>query len=291
MSTVPPNSDDGALTLGELLRGAWTDRYWLLGIVIAALLLTALIVLLTSPVYRATAIVIPAESKQQTEGLGGLIGQLGGVASVVGIDLPAVGNHFESLALIESRGFIADFIERHKLMPILYPDRWDTEAQRWHSDEREPSLDEAARYFADHVLVVAEDKRTGVITISVEFHDRVLAATWANGLVQDLNAELRRRAGDEAQRAIAYLNEHMDQTSSVEMRQVLYKIMENQLRSQMLSNVQQEFALKVIDWARPPGQDEIARPQKLLLGIAGLLVGVFIGLAVTASRSLRRRRR
>src|SRR5665213_1171050 len=70
------------------------------------------------PMYRSEVIVWPADSPS---GLSQLGGQLGGLASLAGINLGGGGGKKsdEALAFLRSRAFTAAFIQRHELMPVL----------------------------------------------------------------------------------------------------------------------------------------------------------------------------
>jgi uncharacterized protein involved in exopolysaccharide biosynthesis len=125
---------------------------------------------------------------------------------------------------------------------------------------------------------VDDDPKTGIVTMSIEWKDPSQAAEWANGLVSLTNDYLRQKAIDDAQRTIAYLNQEIAQTNTVEVKSALYEFMEQQIRKEMVAKGTKEFALKVVDPAVPP--ELKTYPNGSLWTLGGGLGGVFLGLLV-----------
>jgi len=72
------------------------------------------------------------------------------------------------------------------------------------------------------------NKDSGLVTISIDWKDPELAAEWANNLIVRLNKKLRTLAVTEAESSINYLQEQLQQTSVVDMHQVLYRLIESE---------------------------------------------------------------
>ena len=122
--------------------------------------------------------------------------------------------------------------------------------------------------------------------VTVEWHDPAVAATWANELVDRLNATARRQAIEDAQGSLKFLREEQSKNDMVALQQAVGKLMEAQLQSIMLANVKQEYAFKVIYRAVAPDSDDYVRPRRVLLvGGAlslGSLFGIFVALVTAA---------
>jgi uncharacterized protein involved in exopolysaccharide biosynthesis len=131
---------------------------------------------------------------------------------------------------------------------------------------------------------VTEDRRTGIVTLTILWSDPEVAAQWATYLVERANEDLRQRAILEAEESIAYLNKELVKTSVVEIRQAIYKLLEIKINSIMLANVQKEYAFRVIDPAAAPDEKDIAWPLRPLFSVAGLVLGGLIGLAWASAR-------
>ena len=229
-----------------------------------------------TPIYRAEVILAPA-SEDKNAGLSAIAGQFGGLASLAGINVGAGGGKIEeAIATLKSRAFTEDFIRENNLMPILYSDIWDAEANKWRVDSEAhiPTPWKAYKLF-DGIRFVKNDSKTGMYSIAFEWHDPVLAAQWANQIVEKINKHQKEAGIIEAKKSIEYLKNQLQETSVVEMRQAIYRLIEAQTKNIMLANVRDEFVFQVIDPAVVP--EEKIKPKKKLMAILGVIVGFMLG--------------
>ncbi|HZO22065.1 MAG TPA: Wzz/FepE/Etk N-terminal domain-containing protein [Steroidobacteraceae bacterium] len=234
---------------------------------------TALVIMAT-PKWRSEVVFSPASS---SGGLGNMGGQLGGLAAIAGIELGGASKKTdEELAYLRSRGFTAQFIQRHDLLPVLFASRWDAQNKRWTGEP--PTMGEAVKRFSNQVRQISEDRRTGIVTMSILWRDRFVAAQWANALLAEADDALRKRAIAELTRSIDYLKAESSDASVVEVQAAVYKVMESELKDAMLARTRDAYAFKVLDPAVAADPKDIASPKKVLdIGIGcafGLLVGI-----------------
>lgn len=259
--------------------GLAVRRHIGLGVVVwAATMLVALAAaFLISPVYRSEVLLVPAKDDQAAGGLSSALGKFGGLAGLAGISLPSgSGVTQQALEMLKSRGFLAEFISSRNLLPVLFAGDWDPEGARWKVSD-EPTLDDGVEVFRRKVLDV--DEAGGpTVRISVDWTDRELAAEWANALVATLNERMRQRAIDESARSLQYLEQQLAITSTLEVRQSLYRLMEEQLNRSTLAHVRKEYVFEVLDAAAPADPDRPHWPRKLIV----LPLGFFAGLALAA---------
>jgi uncharacterized protein involved in exopolysaccharide biosynthesis len=276
--TVSVAADDG-VDFSDVVRFIWRHRFvialacFCCGVIAVALALTA------TPIYRAEVVVTEVHDRNMT-GVGSLATQLGGIASLAGVELtPGANPSQEAEAVLESRRLVEEFIKRGNLLPVL--------SRR---GSKPSTLWIAVRQFKEGVVSVRKDMRKGVTTVAMEWTDAATAANWANEFVALANELIRRRALDESGRNIAYLNEQIARTNDVELRRVMYNLIENETRTLMLANARAEYAFEVVDPAVPP---EIrTRPHRalmVLVGVAlGFVPGVIAALVIDQRRSRRR---
>lgn len=228
--------------------------------------------LLATEWYRADVLLAPVEERSAPS----IGGQLGGLAALAGVTVES-GDSVEAVATLESRDFIRSFIEDFDLLPILFADRWDSESKRWLVEEQddEPDIRDAVTHFLQNVLDVEEDRQTGLVTLTIDWVDPVLAADWADTLVRRLNARLRERALREAEANVEYLQGELLQTSVVTLQQSISRLLESELQKLMLARGNEEFAFRIIDGAVPP-KDPV-RPKRVLVVAIGVLVGGMLG--------------
>jgi len=247
----------------------------LIGIITAAstLLATATAFLLT-PIYRAEVLLAPV-SEERAGSLSSLAGQFGDLAALAGVNLGTnKDKSAESIAALKSRSLSVAFIEKENLKLILFPRKWNAENKKWKDQDEIPTDWEAFEIFDEDIRTISVEKKTGLVTLTIEWKDPALAAKWANGLVRQVNARLRNEAIEEAEKSIAYLEKQLASTSSVEIQQAIFRLVEAQAKKKMVANAREEYAFSVIDPAVTP--EERSKPKRGLLVAIGFLVGLFV---------------
>lgn len=241
--------------------------------------------------YRATVVLSPVTNRSGTGGFGALsslTSALGGLSELAGVTNPEEKESAEDLAVLESTALTMKYIVDNNLLPILYRKKWDQRTRSWkvRDPDKIPTLWKANRYFAKKIRNVTTAEKTGIVTLEITWTDPVLAAKWANGLVQMTNDYLRGQAIDEANRDIAFLEGEAGKTNLVQEQQAIYTVMTMEINKAMLARGSEQYAFRVLDPAVPP--ELPSSPMKLLWTVAGfgggLLLGVFIAFARAAWR-------
>jgi uncharacterized protein involved in exopolysaccharide biosynthesis len=257
--------------------GLFLSRYKILvvGVAIVGGLLAGLVAIWSEPVYRAEIAITQVHGGS----LGGgspLAAQLGGLASLAGVDLGLdAGEAEEARAVLESRHLVELFVERNALKEPLLEGSGETDI--WYAVER----------FRDSILAINLDRLRGVTTVAIDWRDPVVAAEWANGFINLANERLRERAITESQRSIDYLNAQIERTTVVELQRVMYNLLEREMQNSMLANARTEYAFTVVDPAVVPETKVSPRPA-LMVGL-GLMLGLILGLMLALFYDLRRK--
>jgi uncharacterized protein involved in exopolysaccharide biosynthesis len=278
---VPVRQDEEA-RLKEILAWLAQHKMLILTAALAGGLLMGVYAFVKRPVYRAETILSVVEQTDKrglASAISGRLGDLGGLMG--GLGSLGHGNRSEFIALLRSRAFTEQFITDENLIPILF------ERRAWNPFGRNgppPTLFRASRLFDKTVREVTESRATGLVTLAIEWRDPVLAARWANLMVARVNELARQRAITEARKSLDYLNQQLATTSIVEVRSVIYQLMESQLHDITLATVREEYAFRIVDPARPPDRDFYVRPKRPLLIVLGLLVGATIGILIELLR-------
>jgi uncharacterized protein involved in exopolysaccharide biosynthesis len=278
-------AEQGETDLVALAGRIWQGRWVVVGV---AAILTALAIayaLLADQWYRAQILLVPSDVKSMrgmSASLGNL-GAVGGLASLAGINIGA-DNTAEPLAVLTSRDFTRDFIADQKLLPVLFADDWDAKAGRWKDSDPDewPDMHDAIKFFDEDIRYVEEDKKTKLITLSIEWKDPKVAADWANLLVRRLNDRMRQRSLKEAESHISYLKRELATADVVPLQQSISRVLENELQTAMLARVSEEFAFRVIDSADPPKWR--AWPKRAQIVVLAMVFGVLIGSFVVLVR-------
>jgi uncharacterized protein involved in exopolysaccharide biosynthesis len=279
------------VTVAEIMSTAAQRWRLLLLLLIGGALLGFGLTFVITPRYRAEALVAPhIESASAKNPMGALSGELGGLASLVGLDSTGNVARSEAIELLRARSTTARLIEQRQLLPLLFADRWDARQGAWRAGARQPSLAEGVRRFDRGIRVVSEDRHTGLVTVSVTWRDPNQAADWVTTLVRIVNDEMRASAIDEADRTLSYLDREVAKTQVREMQQALFRLVEVQLRTRLLAVVREDYALKVVDPATPPDQRYPVFPLPGLFATLGALLGGLCGALWILFRAARLRR-
>jgi uncharacterized protein involved in exopolysaccharide biosynthesis len=238
-------------------------------------------VLVATPIYRVEAVVVTVSEEESASLMGALQSSFGGLAGLAGLPLGGAGlSSVESIAKLRSRSFIQDFISDENLLPILFPKRWDGDAGVWIADESDPppTLQDGYELFINDVYKVSEDRQSGLVTLRIDWSDRILAANWANDMISRINRVIRSNVIEQSDVTLAYLQEEIQKTNIVALKNVLYTVVESQIQKRTLAKTRPDYAFRVIDPAIPPDVDRNVWPSPILAIPAGLVAGMFIGL-------------
>ena len=281
-----PPSDEDEIDLLELIRTLLQAWKTIVGITILCTGLAVAYALYAPEVFKAETLLAPAQ--EEKSGASSALGQFGGLAAMAGISIPSDSNVEQVVATLNSRKFLRTYINQNKLLPILFDEIWDADNQAWMvpSAEDEPTEQKAIESFKAY-LSVDEDKKSGLITLSISWKDPEVAAQWANDLVKQLNEQLREQAIADSRKRVGYLEQELAKITLQDMRAVLYNLLESEKQKAMLANVNEDFALEVIDPAVAPETRE--KPKRKLIVALGGVCGGFLGIfAVFFAQFLRK---
>jgi uncharacterized protein involved in exopolysaccharide biosynthesis len=186
--------DKDEINLLDLLIVLLKRKRLILGITFISALITAIVSLIMPPVYRAETSLLPPQpsSSMALQSLSQLAGGAAGIgAGVLGINTPA--NLYAGL--LKSTTVLDRIIDRFKLMEL-----YDKE---YRIDARKALLDN---------IEVNVDKKSNIITLSVEDKDPVRASQMANAFVEELKALTKGLAITEASQRRLFFEEQIKET-------------------------------------------------------------------------------
>jgi uncharacterized protein involved in exopolysaccharide biosynthesis len=269
--------DDDAFTLRASLVLLWKSKRLVILPMLVCGALGVLYSFTATKWYQAEVVLSYANQKNAQSPLS----QLSGLAGLVGFNLPNSTDP-EPLAVLRSKGFARRFIEGKGIERELI-----REDNALHIGS--PDLRDAVAFFDRRIRAVVDDKKTGLVTVSVRWKDSTTASLWANDLVRQLNDELQSRAELEASRNLAFLKEELAQTSVLSLQQAIGRLVESEMQKEMLAKESREFAFHVIDAAVPPKKWD--SPKRLAVSLVSALLGLLAGAGYVLMTDPRRWRR
>ena len=301
--TATPPIVEKEIDLRELVRVVWAGKWLISAITLSAVIIAVVVALMLPNIYRAEALLAP-NHEQNAGGLSALASQYGGLASLAGIDFGAGASDKTDLALevLKSRKFVADFIQRHDiLVPLMAASDWDPGADelRYDLDVYDPatnqwvrsvspprnvvpSSQEAYEEFRER-LFVSQSTDSSFVSIAIEYYSPKIAKQWVDWLVEDINTTIMLREVSEAEQAIAYLNEQVASTSLADLKNVFFRLIEEQTKTVVLAKVSPEYMFRTVDPAVAP--ELKAKPNRAIIVLLAAMLAGMVSVAIVLLRN------
>ena len=294
----PPQyyAPEDEIDLRELFGVLWKGKWWIICITAIFAVASVFYALSLPNEYKATAIVAPA-SEQGGGGLSKMAGQLGGLASLAGVNLGSSETTDDVIAMevMKTWGFIDEFIKKHELQVAIFAAKgWDQSKNELIIDDElydvaqkkwireapkgktvEPTSWELYKEFSENISV-SKSKDSGLITIGYMHYSPEYAQNITQWLIQDVNALLKERALEDATKNINYLETQINKTLLSGMQNIFYSLIEEQTKTKMLADVSDEYVFKYVSVPRIP--EEKAGPKRALLCLVITFIGGFLSL-------------
>jgi len=284
------NQYEDEIDLRELFTVLWAGRVKIVAITAIFAIASVIYALSVPNQYKATALLVPSQS--DGGGLSGALGQLGGLASLAGVSIGGGESSESQIAqeIMKSWGFIERFVTDNNLAVEIYAaegwseasnelqidqDLYNSETKTWLIEDDSgaigpPSSWELFESFSER-LMVSEDKKTGLVSVSIEYYSPLLAKQWLDLYILAINKHMQQRQMIKVSRNIEYLEAQIEKTVIAEMEEVLYSIIEEQIKSKMLAEASPDYAFTAVSPSMLP--EEKSQPKRALICILGVLLG------------------
>ena len=282
---------DDEIDLRELFGVLWGNKIKIIGITAVFAVVSVISALSIPNQYKASALLAPAQ--QQSGGLSGALGQLGGLASLAGVSIGGGDSSESQVAqeIMKSWSFIEGFIAVNDLAVEVYAaEGWSRESNqlKFDNDVYEvktktwliendnigqlgpPTSWQLFEKFSE-MLAVSEDKKSGLISVSIEYYSPQIAKQWLDLYISSINKHMQARQVVKVSNNIEYLEAQIEKTSITEMQEVFYTIIEEQIKSQMLAEASPDYAFVAVSPSMVP--EEKSQPKRALICILGTLLG------------------
>ena len=282
---------DDEIYLRELFGVLWAGSRKIIAITAVFAFVSVIYALSVPNQYKATSLLAPAQS--DSSDLSGALGQLGGLASLAGVDIGGGKSSEAHMAqeIMKSWSFIDGFIVDNDLADelcavegwskvsnelLINDGVYDTENKQWFKKNNEcgvtgtPSSWVLFETFSER-LVVSENKKSGLVSVSIEYYSPQIAKQWLDMYVAAINVHMQQRQVEKVTNNINYLQNQIEKTSIAEMREVFYTIIEEQTKNKMVAEASPEYAFVAVSPSMVP--EEKSQPQRALICILGTLLG------------------
>ena len=287
---------DDEIDLKELFLSLWNERVFIAQITAAFAVLSIVVSLMMTNIYRSEAILSPNHSSNSLQS------KYGSLASLAGIDLGKGETDKTTVAIetIKSRKFLEYLINKHKtfLPDLMAFDNWNADEKKvnydsdlydgkqWVRDvdppkKPQPSLQQSHGKFLG-LISISQVKKSNLVTIAIEHESPELAKRWVDYVVSGINDITRDQDVEKAEKSIEYLKEQIQQTSVADIQTGLFGLIESQLETVMLAKATPEYLFSVIDPAVIPELKH--KPKRSLIVVLSTIIGFIAACAFVLIR-------
>lgn len=282
---VPSPDTETVLPLRRIFE-ILTYRIWpvVLGLIIGCGIGTAYFVNATR-LYRVQATLEPVkESGMRLSGLQAIIG------NEIGASLLGAGDNDVALAiaLFGAQDFLARFISDNHIESTIFASSWDAKGKRWRSTP--PAIWRVTQRFKSDHLNVVENRKTGLVEVSLVWPDPLQARNLLEQLVRRVNERLRGRRQSDLTASVSYLQKQLADTPNVEVRLAIAHVLEARLSELSLIGTREDYTLRMLDPPAVPPTDLYATPGRVRVVAVSLLGGGTFGCLLSALLFARNRR-
>jgi uncharacterized protein involved in exopolysaccharide biosynthesis len=285
-----PDQYDDEIDLRELFGVLWAGKFKIIAITAVFALASVNYALSVPNQYKATALLAPAQSNGG--GLSSGIGGLGGLASLAGVSLGRgqVAEAQIAQEIMQSWSYIEGFIAENNIAVEVYAaESWnkgsnsleindhvyDVKKGEWLIKDKSGVIGPPSSWSLfgafNQKLSVSQDKRSGLVSVSIEYYSPLIAKQWVDLYVESINHFMQQRQVNKVSRNIAYLQEQIEKTSIAEMRKVFYSIIEEQTKNKMLAEASPDYTFVAVAPSMVPEQK--SQPKRAFICIVGTVLG------------------
>tara|TARA_B100001059_G_C17819601_1_gene577421 strand:- start:638 stop:1579 length:942 start_codon:yes stop_codon:yes gene_type:complete len=286
------NIYDDEIDLSELFNVLW-DKIFYIGAITSIFSLISIIYALMLPnIYQSKATLMAVE---QSSGMGGMVGRYSGMASLAGISLESKSGSKdqEAIARIKSFEFFSNnFLPNIKLENLMAVKKWKQasntltyDASDFNSESRQwlrkakpprsnvPTSQEAYEEFIE-IMSVNKDKKTLLVTLSVEHKSPFIAQQWVEIMINQIDQVMRDQDRQTATKSIEYLNSLAPTVFYEDIKKALSALQQEQMKRLMMVEANDNYIFKVLD--SPIAPELKSQPKRSLIVIWGTILGMVL---------------
>ena len=283
---------DDEIDFRELFNVLWTAKKLIIQITAIFAIGSVVISLSLNNHYKSESLFL-ARSASENQGLS----QYSSLAAMAGITLPSSREDkaAQMIELIKSRKFVKHLITFENILPsilaaksynnstqeLLFNQKlYESETKTWKNNEIPSYLKAHKAYIG--MLSITQDKKTGFISINIEHISPVFAKDFLELIIRESNELLRKKDMEESKQGLEYLTSELSKTPFVELKESINALIEVQLETQMLAQINQDYILIEIEPPFIPEQK--SKPSRTFICVLGTMLGGMLSVLIVLIR-------
>lgn len=292
MNIYRPNTDQ-EIDLKELFMAIWNKKMLILLITTLAAIFSVWYALSLPNTYTSKSLMAPST---KSDSLSSKLGAYSSLAGIAGIALPneTGGKTDEAIEIIKSYDFFEnEFLPYIDFQNLVAQKRWKKDTNTiiydgniydadWVKDPDtseilRPSNQEAFEIYTE-ILNLAEDKSNGFVSISIEHVSPFIAQKWLNLIIININNHMKNLDKSIAVNSIDFLNKTSNNTNLAQVKEVISKLLQDQIQTLMLTEASKDYVFKII--SSPIAPEKKSGPTRSYICILGTLLGFMISIII-----------
>jgi uncharacterized protein involved in exopolysaccharide biosynthesis len=289
---------DDEFDFKELFNVLWTAKKLIIQITAIFAIGSVVYSLSLNNHYKSQSLLL-ARSSSENQGLS----KYSNLAAMAGISLPSSGEDkaAQTIELIKSRKFVKHLLTFENILPsilaaksynnstqeLLFNQRlYESETKTWKNKPKNnrtkiPSYLEAHKKYIG-MLSITQNKKTGLISISIEHLSPVFAKDFLELIIRESNELLRKKDMEESKQGLEYLTSELSKTPFVEIKESINDLIAVQLEKQMLAQINQDYIL--IDIEPPFIPEKKSKPTRSIICVLGTMLGGMLSVLIVLIR-------
>lgn len=291
------------LEVQDLISAIWNNRILVVSFTTLSIVISIIVALSLPNYYQSSAVLAPVDDDNSLQSQ---LSSLSGLASISGINIPkqSVDKSSEALKRLESFKFFSEhFLPYINLEDLLAVEKWIPKTNKviykenlfkestktWvrraaYPKKKIPSDQEAYKKFRN-IITIAQDNKTQFIFLSLEHKSPFIAKQWMDILIDNINKSMREKSEEEVIKSIIFLNENLQNAKLSEVKEAIARLLETQIKNQMLISSNEDYVLKIID--SPIVPEEKFKPRRAIICISGTIFGFLLSIIFSLISHLR----
>ncbi len=284
---------DDEIDLRALFNVLWTAKKLII-LITAIFAIGSVVYSLSLNDYYKSGSIFLARDASGNQGLS----QYSGLAAMAGISLPSSSGEDKAaqmIELIKSRKFVKHLMTFENILPsilaaesynkstqeLLFNQKlYESETKTWKNNEIPSYLKAHKAYLG--MLSITQDKKTGFIYINIEHISPVFAKDFLELIIREGNELIRKKDMEESKQGLEYLTSELSKTPFVAIKESINTLIEVQLETQMMAQINQDYIFVEIEPPFIPEQK--SKPTRSYICVVGTILGGILGVLIVLIR-------
>ncbi|MDQ1339498.1 MAG: hypothetical protein QG567_650, partial [Campylobacterota bacterium] len=226
------------IDLRELWNTIWSNKWKIIIFSFIVTVATIFYALKLPNIYKSETLLAPSD-----QDAGANLGGLSALAGLAGVSIGGGGK----IPVINKMGTLKDnyifnenIIKKHNLLPILIKD-----FDKLDKEQKEMAMFDGYKALTN-IVTIADDKKSGLISLKVEHEDREFAYKLVNIYLDELSETIRKQELQNIDEKIGYYNQEIERATDASLKEQLSKLASALIQNKVLAKASKYYGMEQI---------------------------------------------